>query len=84
MTSIDLTRVKLDLTKIVVEHSYVFDSAYSEQVSNEELYEDAIGPLIPHFFQGAKVSCFAYGQTGKDIPLYFVLFRVRATNLLYP
>lgn len=54
----------MDLTKIVVEHSYMFDSAYSETVTNEDLYEDAIGPLIPHFFQGAKVSCFAYGQTG--------------------
>jgi len=53
------------LTKIEVEHSYRFDSAYDETVSNEELYEDAIRPLIYHFFQGAKVSCFAYGQTGK-------------------
>lgn len=60
-----MIRVKLDLTKIEVEHSYRFDSAYDETVSNEELYDDAIRPLINHFFQGAKVSCFAYGQTGS-------------------
>lgn len=59
-----MTRVKLDLTKIEVEHTYRFDSAYDETVSNEDLYNDAIRPLIYHFFQGAKVSCFAYGQTG--------------------
>ena len=61
-----IIRVKLDLTKIEVEHTYRFDSAYDETVTNEELYEDAIRPLIYHFFQGAKVSCFAYGQTGKS------------------
>lgn len=66
-------RVKLDLTKIEVEHSYRFDSAYDETITNQELYEDAIRPLIYYFFQGAKVSCFAYGQTGRT--RFFVIFR---------
>lgn len=65
--------MKLDLTKIEVEHNYRFDSAYGDDITNEDLYEDAIGPLIPHFFQGAKVSCFAYGQTGKILILSLVL-----------
>lgn len=55
----------MDLTKFQVTHKYFFDSAYDAGVSNEELYDDAIRPLIYHFFNGFKVSCFAYGQTGS-------------------
>lgn len=70
LTPVKIIRVKLDLTKVEVTHKYFFDSAYDERITNEDLYDDAIRPLIYHFFKGAKVSCFAYGQTGNSKKFY--------------
>ena len=33
--------------------------------TNEQIYNQAIQPLIESAFMGAKISCFAYGQTGS-------------------
>lgn len=57
-------RLKLDLTKYIEEHYFKFDSAYSEDKNNLDIYNDAVKPIVEFALKGAKVSCFAYGQTG--------------------
>lgn len=58
-------RLKLDLTKYTEEHYFKFDSAYSENNTNLDIYNDAVKPIVDFALAGRKVSCFAYGQTGK-------------------
>lgn len=55
----------MDLTKYIEESSFNFDYAYDEQANNQQIYQEAIHPLIENAFMGAKISCFAYGQTGS-------------------
>ena len=43
---------------------YYFDNAFSEQYSNEDIYNYSIQPLIPNILEGYNVTCFAYGMTG--------------------
>lgn len=58
-------KVKLDLTKYVEEHCFKFDTAYNEETTNRDIYESSILPIVNFAIKGGKVSCFAYGQTGK-------------------
>lgn len=58
-------RTKLDLTKYMEEHQFVFDQVFDENVSNEQLYVESVQPLVEAAFTGIKVTCFAYGQTGS-------------------
>ncbi|OMJ84212.1 hypothetical protein SteCoe_14698 [Stentor coeruleus] len=58
-------RLKVDLTKYIEEHNFAFDGVYNEEVNNQELYTNAVQPIVLAAFQGAKVTCFAYGQTGS-------------------
>ncbi|OMJ75545.1 hypothetical protein SteCoe_25279 [Stentor coeruleus] len=58
-------KLKVDLTKFIEEHHFTFDGVYSEEITNQELYNSAIQPIVQASFQGAKVTCFAYGQTGS-------------------
>lgn len=47
------------------EHNFIFDQVFDETVDNEQLYTDAVQPLVDSVFTGIKVTCFAYGQTGS-------------------
>ena len=47
------------------EHNFVFDQSFDETVTNEQLYMEAVQPLVDAAFTGTKVTCFAYGQTGS-------------------
>lgn len=58
-------RQKVDLTRYLEETTFNFDFAYDEKSDNEQIYEQAVRPLIENAFKGAKISCFAYGQTGS-------------------
>lgn len=55
----------MDLTKYIEEHHFVFDQVYDEAITNHQLYEDTVQPLVSAAFQGSKVTWFAYGQTGS-------------------
>ena len=55
----------MDLTKYLEETKFNFDFAYDEHSRNEQIYEQAVRPLIENAFKGAKITCFAYGQTGS-------------------
>jgi len=47
------------------EHSFTFDQVFDESVDNQQLYLEAVQPLVDSVFTGIKVTCFAYGQTGS-------------------
>ncbi|KAJ3089320.1 Kinesin-like protein kif24 [Quaeritorhiza haematococci] len=63
--SIHEPKVKVDLTKFVEEHSFVFDEVFDENASNEDVYKRTAWPLVEYIFSGGKATCFAYGQTGS-------------------
>lgn len=55
---------KVDLTKYVETHHFVFDRVFSDTCENEEVYEGTAKPLVEALFTGGRSTCFAYGQTG--------------------
>ncbi len=56
---------KVDLTKYIEEHPFIFDNAFDQNSTNEEIYISTIRPMIEAAFNKTKVTCFAYGQTGS-------------------
>eukprot|EP00929_Paragymnodinium_shiwhaense_P085989 TRINITY_DN4646_c0_g1_i1.p1 TRINITY_DN4646_c0_g1~~TRINITY_DN4646_c0_g1_i1.p1 ORF type:complete len:762 (+),score=155.67 TRINITY_DN4646_c0_g1_i1:195-2480(+) len=58
-------KLKVDLTRYVEEHNFLFDQSFDENVSNETLYDACVRPIIDAVFYKAKCTCFAYGQTGS-------------------
>ncbi|XP_008792351.2 kinesin-like protein KIN-13B [Phoenix dactylifera] len=59
------TKLKVDLTEYVEKHEFVFDAVLDEDVSNDEVYQETVEPVVPAIFQRTKATCFAYGQTGS-------------------
>lgn len=55
---------KVDLTKYVENHEFIFDEAFDEKNTNAMVYQRTAKPLIEFVFNGGKATCFAYGQTG--------------------
>uniref|UniRef100_A0A7R9YS33 Kinesin-like protein n=1 Tax=Chlamydomonas euryale TaxID=1486919 RepID=A0A7R9YS33_9CHLO len=58
-------KVKVDLTKYIDRHQFNFDDALDDSVSNEDVYNVTVKPLVHTLFANGKASCFAYGQTGS-------------------
>ena len=58
-------KVKVDLTKYIEEHTFNFDLAFDETMTNEQIYLQTVRPMIEAAFHKIKVTCFAYGQTGS-------------------
>lgn len=56
---------KLDLTKYVEKHRFMFDEVFDEISTNEDVYERTAKPLVHHVFNKGFATCFAYGQTGS-------------------
>ena len=56
---------KVDLTKYMEEHQFIFDLAYDQDATNEKIYLETVRPMIQAAFNKTKVTCFAYGQTGS-------------------
>eukprot|EP00913_Durusdinium_trenchii_P026420 g24788.t1 len=63
-------KLKVDLTRYVEEHNFLFDKAFDENATNESLYRSCVQPVIDAVFQKAKCTCFAYGQTGLESKEY--------------
>lgn len=59
------TKLKVDLTEYVEKHEFIFDAVLNEEVSNDEVYQETVEPIVPIIFQRTKATCFAYGQTGS-------------------
>ena len=47
-------------------HKFIFDEAFDEKTTNEDIYLRACRPLISFMFEKGKATCFAYGQTGNS------------------
>ncbi|KAI9366701.1 P-loop containing nucleoside triphosphate hydrolase protein [Zopfochytrium polystomum] len=58
-------KVKVDLTKYIEQHEFVFDDVFDSDATNEEVYRRTAFPLVEYVFNGGKATCFAYGQTGE-------------------
>ncbi|XP_054806735.1 kinesin-like protein KIN-13A isoform X2 [Prosopis cineraria] len=58
-------KLKVDLTAYVEKHEFCFDAVLDEQVTNDEVYQVTVEPIIPTIFERTKATCFAYGQTGS-------------------
>lgn len=56
---------KVDLTKFVDTHRFVFDDSLDHNVSNDVVYSHTVQPLVHTIFKAGKATCFAYGQTGS-------------------
>ena len=57
---------KIDgITKYIEDHQFYFDNVFSEEESTEDIYNEAIYPIIDLIFKKGIITCFAYGQTGS-------------------
>eukprot|EP01119_Soliformovum_irregulare_P017463 TRINITY_DN5197_c0_g1_i1.p1 TRINITY_DN5197_c0_g1~~TRINITY_DN5197_c0_g1_i1.p1 ORF type:complete len:591 (+),score=177.67 TRINITY_DN5197_c0_g1_i1:64-1836(+) len=45
--------------------SFTYDSVYSPQKTQQDLYRDTVEPLIDSCFEGFNTTILAYGQTGS-------------------
>eukprot|EP00792_Barthelona_sp_PAP020_P007736 TRINITY_DN3159_c4_g1_i1.p1 TRINITY_DN3159_c4_g1~~TRINITY_DN3159_c4_g1_i1.p1 ORF type:complete len:710 (-),score=227.46 TRINITY_DN3159_c4_g1_i1:380-2374(-) len=57
-------KVKVDLSKYIERHRFVFDEVFDENGDNQRIYESTARPLVANVFMGGRATCFAYGQTG--------------------
>lgn len=46
------------------EKKYLFDQVFPEQISQDEVYQVVVSPLIDFCISGYNCTVFAYGQTG--------------------
>lgn len=67
-------KAKVDLTKYIEKHLFVFDHVFDETASNEQIYEKTAYPLVETVFNNGKATCFAYGQTGFYNSFWFLTF----------
>ncbi|KAI3649841.1 hypothetical protein MP228_005473 [Amoeboaphelidium protococcarum] len=58
-------KTKVDLTRYIEKHQFIFDEVFDSNCSNEDIYQRTAQPLIETVFNGGKATCFAYGQTGS-------------------
>ncbi|CAN2390055.1 Kinesin family member 2C [Pristimantis euphronides] len=58
-------KLKVDLTKYLVNQVFHFDYTFDESASNDMVYRFTARPLVQSIFEGGKATCFAYGQTGS-------------------
>ncbi|KAI9014188.1 P-loop containing nucleoside triphosphate hydrolase protein [Hyaloraphidium curvatum] len=58
-------KTKVDLTKYIEQHSFIFDEVFDETHGNDEVYRRTAKPLVEYTFTGGKATCFVYGQTGS-------------------
>ncbi|KAJ3178220.1 Kinesin-like protein kif24 [Geranomyces variabilis] len=63
--NIDEPKVKVDLTRYIEQHEFVFDEAFDAHCTNDDVYRRTAFPLVEYVFNGGKATCFAYGQTGS-------------------
>ncbi|KAI8323884.1 kinesin-domain-containing protein, partial [Martensiomyces pterosporus] len=47
------------------DRAFTFDYVFSPEVSQEQIYDDSIQPLVKQFLQGYNATVLAYGQTGS-------------------
>ncbi|KAF9183164.1 Kinesin-like protein kif24 [Haplosporangium sp. Z 11] len=63
--AVDEPKVRVDMTKYIERHNFVFDDVFDTDATNEDVYKRTAFPLVQYLFEGGKATCFAYGQTGS-------------------
>ncbi|KAF9952325.1 Kinesin-like protein kif24 [Mortierella alpina] len=63
--AVDEPKVRVDMTKFIERHNFVFDEVFDTDATNEDVYRRTAFPLVQYLFEGGKATCFAYGQTGS-------------------
>ncbi|OAD78395.1 hypothetical protein PHYBLDRAFT_24434 [Phycomyces blakesleeanus NRRL 1555(-)] len=58
-------KLKLDLTRYIEQHTFIFDDVFDANSKNTSVYERTAFPLVKYMFEGGRATCFAYGQTGS-------------------
>jgi kinesin family protein 18/19 len=51
-------------------HSYEFDKVFSEEATNQQVYESTARSLVPKVLDGMNCTIFAYGATGAGKILF--------------
>jgi hypothetical protein len=52
---------KVDLSRHIDTHHFMFDNAFDEFATNEVLYCETTRPLVETFLKGGRATFFAYG-----------------------
>jgi kinesin family protein 2/24 len=47
---------KVDLTKYIEEHQFIFDQVFEDEISNQDFYVQTVQPLVSALFLGSKVT----------------------------
>ncbi|ORZ16729.1 P-loop containing nucleoside triphosphate hydrolase protein [Lobosporangium transversale] len=63
--AVDEPKVRVDMTKYIERHNFIFDDVFDSDATNEDVYRRTAYPLVQYLFEGGKATCFAYGQTGS-------------------
>ncbi|KAG0379874.1 Kinesin-like protein kif24 [Mortierella sp. AD032] len=63
--TVDEPKVRVDMTKYIERHGFVFDDVFDSDATNEDVYRRTAYPLVQYLFEGGRATCFAYGQTGS-------------------
>ncbi|KAJ3243847.1 hypothetical protein HDU78_011749 [Chytriomyces hyalinus] len=58
-------KTRVDLSKHLETHAFIFDHAFDETSTNEQVYLATGKSLVKSIFEGGKGTFFAYGQTGS-------------------
>ena len=58
-------KLKVDLTKYTNTHTFNFDQAFDETMTNRDIYDRCVKHLVDTVYEGGNATCFAYGQTGS-------------------
>lgn len=67
-----ILQTKVDLTKYVESHKFVFDEVFGHEASNEQIYARTCKPLVEFALNKGRATCFAYGQTGSGKSFFFI------------
>ncbi len=67
------SKVKYDLSKYTERHPFTFDIFFDDAHVNEDIYKEAVRPLLDTAMQGGQATCFAYGTPS---PLSVAIFSV--------
>ncbi|KAI8980806.1 P-loop containing nucleoside triphosphate hydrolase protein [Pilobolus umbonatus] len=62
---VNASKVDVALNSYMVKHSFTFDEAFDNTISNDQIYTRTARPLVDYVFKGGNATCFAHGQTGS-------------------
>ncbi|EPY24620.1 kinesin family member 2/24 [Strigomonas culicis] len=60
-----VAKQRIDLTEYTDKTTFSFDTVFSEETHNEDIYQSCMEPLLEVAMSGGSASIFAYGQTGS-------------------